>query len=87
MTAPDNIRSTTGPSVLTEVGSLLDDGLLVADQDGAILSANSTAVRLLGEGLVGKTLMEVIDRDDIADVVAGRETSCTLSILRRPISR
>ena len=78
MTAPDNIRSTTGPSVLTEVGSLLDDGLLVADRDGAILSANSTAVRLLGEGLVGKTLMEVIDRDDIADVVAGRETSCTL---------
>ena len=78
MTAPDNIRSTTGPSVLTEVGSLLDDGLLVADRDGAILSANSTAVRLLGEGLVGKTLMEVIDRDDVADVVAGRETSCTL---------
>ena len=78
MTAPDNIRSTTGPSVLAEVGSLLDDGLLVADRDGAILSANSTAVRLLGEGLVGKTLMEVIDRDDIADVVAGRETSCTL---------
>ena len=78
MTAPDNIRSTTGPSVLAEVGSLLDDGLLVADRDGAILSANSTAVRLLGEGLVGKTLMEVIDRDDVADVVAGRETSCTL---------
>ena len=78
MTAPDNIRSTTGPGVLAEVGSLLDDGLLVADRDGAILSANSTAVRLLGEGLVGKTLMEVIDRDDVADVVAGRETSCTL---------
>ena len=56
MTAPDNIRSTTGPGVLAEVGSLLDDGLLVADRDGAILSANSTAVRLLGEGLVGKTL-------------------------------
>ena len=78
MTAPDNIRSTTGPGVLAEVGSLLDDGLLVADRDGAILSANSTAVRLLGEGVVGKTLMEVIDRDDVADVVAGRETSCTL---------
>ena len=78
MNAPDNIRSTTGPGVLAEVGSLLDDGLLVADRDGAILSANSTAVRLLGEGVVGKTLMEVIDRDDVADVVAGRETSCTL---------
>ena len=50
----------------------------MADRDGAILSANSTAVRLLGEGVVGKTLMEVIDRDDVADVVAGRETSCTL---------
>ena len=78
MTAPDNIRSTTGPSVLTEVGSLLDDGLLVADRDGAILSANSTAVRLLGEGLVGKTLMEVIDRDDVAELVAGRQDRCTL---------
>ena len=78
MTAPDNIRSTTGPGVLAEVGSLLDDGLLVADRDGAILSANSTAVRLLGEGLVGRTLTEAIDRDDVADVVAGRETSCTL---------
>ena len=78
MNAPDNIRSTTGPGVLAEVGSLLDDGLLVADRDGAILSANSTAVRLLGEGLVGRTLTEAIDRDDVADVVAGRETSCTL---------
>ena len=78
MTAPDNNRSTTGPGVLAEVGSLLDDGLLVADRDGAILSANSTAVRLLGEGLVGRTLTEAIDRDDVADVVAGRETSCTL---------
>ena len=50
----------------------------MADRDGAILSANSTAVRLLGEGLVGRTLTEAIDRDDVADVVAGRETSCTL---------
>jgi len=78
MNAPEDITPMTGPGVLAEVGGMLDDGLLVADRDGAILSANSAAVRLLGEGLVGKTLMEVIDRDDVAELVAGRQDRCTL---------
>ena len=78
MNPPDNITPVTGPGVLAEVGRMLDDGLLVADRQGAILSANSAAVRLLGEGLVGKALTEVIDRDDVAEILAGRENSCTL---------
>ena len=78
MNAPDDMAPIIAPAVLGEVGRLLDDGLLVADEGGAILSANATAVRLLGEGLVGKTLTEVISRDDVADVVSGRESACTL---------
>ena len=78
MNAPDNSALITGSGILGEVGRMLDDGLLVVDAGGAIQSANSTAVRLLGEGLVGKALIEVFDRDDVADVLAGRQTSCTL---------
>ena len=78
MNAPDNIGLTTQSGVLGEVGRMLDDGLLVAEESGVILSANSTAVRLLGEGLVGKSLSAVIERDDVADVLAGRESACTL---------
>ena len=39
----------------SEVGRLLDDGLLVANSGGTILTVNSAAVRLLGESVVGKT--------------------------------
>ncbi len=78
MNAPEDIALIQDPGVLGEVGRLLDDGLLVVDDDGAILSANSAAVRFLGEGLVGRNLLEVIARDDVAEVLAGRESSCTL---------
>jgi len=78
MTAADDMSPITDPGVLSQVGGMLDDGLLVADDRGCILSANSTAVRLLGEGLVGRSLIEVITKDDVADVVAGREHACTL---------
>jgi len=78
MNAPEDITPINEPGVLGEVGRMLDDGLLVAGRDGGILSANSAAVRLLGEGLVGRNLIEVIAKDDVADVLAGRENSCTL---------
>ena len=79
MNSPGNTASIAAPGMLGAVGQMLDDGLLVADADGALISANAAAVRFLGEGLVGKQLAEVIARDDVADLVAGRTSSCTLA--------
>ena len=47
----------------SEVGRLLDDGLLVANSCGTILTVNSAAVRLLGESVVGKNIAEVVEHD------------------------
>ena len=46
------------------VGQLLDDGLLVTDPDAIVTSANSAAVRFLGEGMVGKHLTDVFAKSD-----------------------
>ena len=78
MNAPKDTASVIEPRVLSEVGRMLDDGLLVADDSGIVLSANSAAVRFLGEGLVGRPLLDIFTSDDIGEVVAGRESSCTL---------
>ena len=78
MNAPKDIASVIEPKVLSEVGRMLDDGLLVADDLGIILSANSAAVRFLGEGLAGKSIVDIFGIDDVGEVVAGRDTSCTL---------
>ena len=75
-------RETTpiaAPGLLGAVGQMLDDGLLVAAADGTLISANAAAVRFLGEGLVGKQLAEVIARDEVADLVAGHTSSCTIA--------
>ena len=48
----------------SEVGRLLDDGLLVANSGGTILTVNSAAVRLLGESVVGKNIAEVVEHDE-----------------------
>ena len=61
-----------GNGALAEFGSMLDDGLLVVSKDGAVVSANNAAVRFLGEGLVGRQLIDTIPGTDVADVVAGR---------------
>tara|TARA_B100000927_G_scaffold93459_1_gene75436 strand:+ start:1286 stop:2347 length:1062 start_codon:yes stop_codon:yes gene_type:complete len=79
MNTPRDTASIAATGMLGAVGQMLDDGLLVADADGALISANAAAVRFLGEGLVGKQLAEVIARDDVADLVAGRTSSCTLA--------
>jgi two-component system phosphate regulon sensor histidine kinase PhoR len=78
MSAPDDIAPITAPRVLGDVGSMLDDGLIAADEGGRIMSANSAAVRFLGEGLVGRNLGEVIASKEVADVLDGRDNSCTL---------
>lgn len=50
-----------------EVGRLLDDGLLLANDEGTILTVNSAAVRLLGENVVGKNITEVVERDEATE--------------------
>ena len=79
MNTTGDTASIAATGMLGAVGQMLDDGLLVADADGALISANAAAVRFFGEGLVGKQLAEVIARDDVADLVAGRTSSCTLA--------
>ena len=72
MTAPKDHLPTIESGALAEIGSMLDDGLLVVGDTGKIISANNAAVRFLGEGLVGQELIEIIPGSDVADVVAGR---------------
>ena len=67
------------PGALAEIGSMLDDGLLVVDDAGTVMSANNAAVRFLGEGLVGRDLVDLIPTKDTSDVVAGRERERTFS--------
>ena len=78
MNAPEDLSPVKEPAMLAEVGRMLDDGLLVADGSGTIMSANSAAVRVLGEGLSGKPLTDVIPSQDILDVVEGRDQERTL---------
>ena len=78
MNAPEDLSPVKEPAMLAEVGRMLDDGLLVADGSGTIMSANSAAVRVLGEGLSGKPLTNVIPSQDILDVVEGRDQERTL---------
>ena len=79
MNSPTDTAAVTTPGMLGTVGRMLDDGLLVADADGTLISANAAAVRFLGEGMVGQQLAEVIAHDEVADLVAGHTSSCTLA--------
>lgn len=78
MNAPKDIVSVMEPRVLSEVGRMLDDGLLVADDSGIVLSANSAAVRFLGEGLSGMSILDIFGTEDVGNVIAGRDSACTL---------
>lgn len=49
--------------LMFSVGRLLDDGLLLTDPDGMVISANSAAVRFLGESLVGKYLTDIFAKN------------------------
>jgi len=78
MTASKDTGQIAGPGVLGEVGRMLDDGLLVADAGGTIISANNAAIRFLGEGLAGGSLSDIFAGDDVADVLAGLSAGCRL---------
>ena len=68
------------PGALAEIGSMLDDGLLVGDDTGAVIYANNAAVRFLGEGLVGRQIVDLIAGTDVVDVVAGRGRERTFAL-------
>jgi two-component system phosphate regulon sensor histidine kinase PhoR len=74
-----DIDSGIDSGALAEIGGMLDDGLLVVDDAGTVMSANNAAVRFLGEGLVGRDLVDLIPAKDISDVVAGRGRERTFS--------
>ena len=40
-------------SPISQIGDMLDDGLILTDLDGVILSVNQVAVRWFGENLTG----------------------------------
>lgn len=55
-----------GPAFAEEIGRLLDDGLLVADHEGMVTTANEAAIRYLGEGVVGRPLRDVVAHEDMS---------------------
>ena len=63
-------RGTSKLEYASEVGRLLDDGLLVANSAGTILTLNSAAVGLLGENVVGKNIAEVVEYDEATEKLA-----------------
>ena len=73
MNAPEDVSALNEPDKLANLGHMLDDGLLVVDGSGTVISANSAAVRFLGEGISGTKLFDLIPGKDILDVVEGRD--------------
>lgn len=73
MNAPEDLSKLNEPDMLASFGNMLDDGLLVVDGSGIVMSANSAAVRFLGEGISGMKLFDLIPGKDILDVVEARD--------------
>ena len=57
-------------SPISQIGDLLDDGLILTDLDGVILSANPAAVRWFGESLSGQRVFDVINTSTIDELFA-----------------
>ena len=60
---------------------MLDDGLIISNASGEIQSANTAAVRFLGEGLVGAQLEAVFPMQETAEFIQSRGTERTLSFI------
>lgn len=78
MTSTNNTSPNLVSGTLSEVARMLDDGMIISDPSGLILSANNAAVRFLGEGLVGRPLGDVISVEAVADILAGEASERTL---------
>ena len=57
-------------SPISQIGDMLDDGLILTDLNGVILSVNPAAVRWFGENLTGQKIFDVIDHPNIGDLFA-----------------
>lgn len=56
--------------MIGKIAEMLDDGLVIADNNGMILSVNDAAVRFLGQNLVGQNIIDVVANDDVARIFA-----------------
>ena len=56
--------------MIGKIAEMLDDGLVIADKNGMILSVNDAAVRFLGQNLVGQNIIDVVANDDVARIFA-----------------
>lgn len=81
MNAPPDTAPHDHPALFSEIGRMLDDGLIIATATGEILSANTAAVRFLGEGLVGAQLETVFPMQETAEFIQSRGTERTLSFI------
>ena len=57
-------------SPISQIGDMLDDGLILTDLDGVILSVNPTAVRWFGENLTGQKIFDMINHTNIGELFA-----------------
>ena len=57
-------------SPVSQIGDILDDGLILTNLDGVIRSANPAAVRWFGENLTGQKIFDVINHPNIGDLFA-----------------
>lgn len=65
-----NLPDYESAPMISQIAEMLDDGLIIADNKGTILSVNDAAVRFLGQNLVGQYIVDVVTHDDIARVFA-----------------
>ena len=65
-----NLSDYASAPMISQIAEMLDDGLIIADNKGTILSVNDAAVRFLGQNLVGQNIVDVVIHDDIARIFA-----------------
>ena len=65
-----NLPDYASAPMINQITEMLDDGLIIADNNGMILSVNDAAVRFLGQNLVGQYIVDVVTDDSIARIFA-----------------
>ncbi|MDB2391159.1 ATP-binding protein [Alphaproteobacteria bacterium] len=65
-----NLSENASSPMISQIAEMLDDGLIIADNNGTILSVNDAAVRFLGPNLVGQYIVDVVTHDDIDRIFA-----------------
>ena len=63
-----NLSDYASTPMISQIAEMLDDSLIIADNNGIILSVNDAAVRLLGQNLLGRYIVDVVTHDDISRI-------------------